>query len=76
MIKVHLSRLLGERKKKQSELARDTGIRPNTVSDLYNENATAISFVNIEAICRELKCGITDLLEIVPDENDPSQGDE
>jgi putative transcriptional regulator len=68
MIKNHLSRLMGERKMKQSELARLTGIRPNTVSDLYNEFASAISFDHLESICRVLKCGISDLLEIVPNE--------
>lgn len=34
MIQNNLSRILGERKWTQAELARRTGIRPNTISDL------------------------------------------
>ena len=72
MIKVNLSTLLGKRKWKQADLKRHTGVRPNTISDLYNEEATAISFHNLELICKALECDISDLLEIVsepsPDE--------
>ena len=64
MVKNHLSRLLGERRMRQSELSKLTKIRANTISDLYNEVATSISFDNLEAICNILECTITDLLEI------------
>lgn len=45
MIQNNLSRILGERKWTQAELARRTGIRPNTISDLYNDVATAITYL-------------------------------
>ena len=47
MIHVKLAVKLAEKKWTQAELARRTGIRPNTISDLYNEVATAITFYNI-----------------------------
>ena len=73
MVKIHLSRLLGERKWNQADLGRRTGIRPNTVSDLYNEFATTIRLEYLESICRTLNCDISDLLEIVPDEPNPDE---
>ena len=74
MIKVHLSRLLGERKMKQSVLSRRANIRANTICDLYGERATAISFITLEAICRELNCDISDLLELYPNDEKPEKG--
>lgn len=37
MIRIHLSRLLGERRMKQKDLAILTGIRPATINEIYNE---------------------------------------
>lgn len=47
MIKNHLSRLLGERRWTQARLARETGIRPSTISAYYNELAERISYEHI-----------------------------
>lgn len=68
MIRILLSARLGERRLKQSELSRMTGIRPNTISDLYNEMATRISFDDLDLICEALDCDITDVLQRVPNE--------
>ena len=68
MIRILLSARLGERRLKQSELSRMTGIRPNTISDLYNEMATRISFDALDLICEALDCDITDVLQRVPNE--------
>ena len=73
MIKIHLSRLLGERRMKQSDLSRKTGIRANTVSDLSNEYAISISFENLELICTTLGCTISELLELKPNEPETRQ---
>ncbi len=64
MIHIKLAIRLAEKKWTQAELARRTGIRPNTISDLYNEVATAITFYNLEQICIVLQCKIEDLIEI------------
>ena len=37
VIRIHLSELLGKQKMSQAELARRTGIRPNTINELYWE---------------------------------------
>lgn len=37
MIRIYLSRKLGELRWTQADLARATGIRPATISSMYNE---------------------------------------
>jgi putative transcriptional regulator len=69
-IKVHLSRLMGERKLKISDLAKMTGLHRNGLTELYNEKTNGIKFETLEKICRALECDICDLLEIVDDNND------
>jgi len=66
-IRVHLGRLLGERKLRASEVARKTGINKNTLSSLYNERVSGIRFDTLERLCRFLDCSIGDLIEYVPD---------
>lgn len=43
MVRILLSTRLGKRRWTQADLARMTGIRPNTIRELYNEVATRIS---------------------------------
>ncbi|MDE6424613.1 MAG: helix-turn-helix transcriptional regulator [Ruminococcus sp.] len=59
MIKIYLSRILDEKRIIQAELARQTGIRPSTISDIYNEMTERL---NIEY----LDYSITDLIEYIP----------
>ncbi len=66
MIKIHLSRILGEKRWSQAELARKTGIRPSTINDYYHELAERVSLDNLDLICEALGCEITDLLEYIP----------
>ena len=65
MIKCHLSRILGERKLKVAEVARDTGINRNTLHRLYNETATRVELEVIEQLCNHLNIGVGDLLEVI-----------
>lgn len=67
MIKVHLSKLLGERNMKISELAKITDLHRIGLSRLYNEDTDGIRFQTLESICKALDCKITDLLEITDD---------
>lgn len=46
----------------QAELSKITGIRPNTINDLYHEFATRISLEQLDRICDALDCRLTDLL--------------
>ena len=63
MIRIHLSRLLGERKMTQADLARMTGIRPGTINDWYHEMTDRINLDHLDKICHALDCEIDDLLE-------------
>jgi putative transcriptional regulator len=72
-IKVHLSRLMGERRLKISDLAKMTGLHRNGLTQLYNEETNGIKFDTLEKICRALNCDISDLLEIV---DEPKKEDE
>lgn len=65
MIKCHLSRLMGERKLKISDVSRDTGLHRNTVTLLYQETATRIDLDAVDALCRYLQVGVSELFEFV-----------
>ena len=67
-IKIHLSKLLGERKINMAELSRQTNISKNTLSGFYHEKNTGIRLDTLEKICKALNCSIADLLEYVPEE--------
>jgi len=66
MIKIYLSRILGEKRLTQAELARITGIRPNTISEMYNELSERINLDYVDLICEALDCEVSDLLEYKP----------
>ena len=69
MIRILLSRKLGEMKWKQADLARASKVRPNTISELYNEVDVSIRLKDLDRICKALGCQPGDLLEYVPDED-------
>lgn len=66
MIKIHLSKILGEIRWTQKDLAQKTGIRPNTINGLYNEYIDRIGLNEIDAICDALGCDVSDIFEYVP----------
>lgn len=68
MIKIKLSRFLGDLRISQAELARLTGIRKNTISNYYNEMTDRINLEHFDRICEALDCDITDLLVYEPNE--------
>jgi len=63
MIKINLSRLLGERRMTQSELAQKTGIRAATVNELYHDIAERVSLEHLDKICDVLNCELHELIE-------------
>jgi putative transcriptional regulator len=77
MLKVHLSRLMGERKLKISDVSRLTGANRGTITRLYQETAVRVELETLEQLCRVLQCGVGDLLEYVPEPEDrqPGQAD-
>lgn len=66
MVKCHLARLMGERKMKIMDVARETGLNRNTVTLLYKETAQRIELDAIEKLCRLFECSVGDLLEVIP----------
>lgn len=68
MIKCHLSRLMGEKKYKVTDVARLTGLNRNTVTLLYKETASRIEMETIEKLCELFECRVDELLEYVPQE--------
>ena len=71
MIKIHLSKLLGERR--ISQIERKPGIRPETLNDLYWEFAERVSLEHIDIICKTLGCKIEDFMEVVYEDNDKNK---
>lgn len=76
MIRIHLSRLMGEHKEKLADLIRSTGLARNTVSGLYHETTSRLDVETLNSICRHYQCRIGDLLEYVPDEGTSTQGED
>lgn len=66
MIKCHLSRLMGERKLRIADVARDTGLHRNTVTLLYKETATQVDLDTIDRLCNYFNCDVGELLERTP----------
>ena len=67
MIKCHLSKLMGERKMKIVDVARETGLHRNTITLLYNETATRLDIDAIDRLCKLFDCKVGDLFEFLPD---------
>lgn len=65
MIRCHLSRLMGEKKLKISDLARETGLHRNTITLLYQENATRVDIETMDVLCRYFGVSIGELFEFV-----------
>ena len=67
MIKIHLSRILGERRLTQRKVAELGNLRTSTVHMIYTEKAQRIDFDVLSRLCRALDCQPGDLLEYIPD---------
>lgn len=63
MIRCHFARLLGERKLKISDVARDTGINRGTLTRLYYETAERIELEVLDQLCDYFGIDLPDLLE-------------
>ena len=62
MIRIKLSRKLGELRWTQADLARATGIRPNTINEYYHEIAERINLEHFDLICEALECDLSEIL--------------
>ena len=66
MIKIILSKKLGELRLTQADLARATGIRPNTINELYHELAERVNLEHLDLICEALDCELDELIVRIP----------
>lgn len=62
---VNLDVMLAKRKMRSKELAERVGITTANLSILKSGKAKAIRFSTLEAICKELDCQPSDILEYV-----------
>lgn len=69
MIRIYLSRKLGELRWTQADLARATGIRPSTINDLYHEMADRVNLEHLDLIGEALDCELTDLIGREPNKD-------
>ena len=74
MIKIHLSRILGELRITQAELSQKTGIRPATINEMYHELIERINLDHLNRICEVLDCEVQDILEYIPDNRRMQKG--
>lgn len=67
MIKCHLSELMGRKKLKIADLARETGLHRNTITLLYKEEAVRIELDAMDQLCRFFDCEVGELFEYLPE---------
>ena len=68
MIRIKLCELMGREKMTRKKLSELTGIRPNTIGDLYREDIKKIDIQALDKICSVFQCNISEVLEYIPDD--------
>jgi len=71
MIVINLDVMMARRKMSLNELSERVGITLANLSILKNNRAKAIRFSTLDAICRALDCQPSDILEFLPDRDQP-----
>jgi putative transcriptional regulator len=71
-IRLNLDRMLLERRLTLTELADRVGITLANLSIMKTNNAKAVRFSTLEALCRELKCQPADLMEYIEGPSTPN----
>ncbi len=67
MIKINLSRVLGEKRITQKELSEKTNIRRATINAYYHEYIKRINISDLDEMCKFLECKLDDLITYLPD---------
>ena len=71
MIRIHLSRLMGERRLRIADLVRETGLSRSALTRLYYEDVDRLDLDALEKLCRYLGVDIADMLELTGDDEAP-----
>ena len=69
MIRIKLCELMGREKMTRKKLSELTGIRPNTIGDLYREDVKKIDLQTLDKICEVFNCKVSDVIEYIPENN-------
>lgn len=69
-VNIKLAELLKAKGISHRELARRTGIRHPTISEMCNNQIERLPLKNLAAICQELDCEITDILELEKEQSE------
>jgi putative transcriptional regulator len=70
MIKIHLSRLMGEKKLKISDLSIMTDLHRNGITKLYKDQTDGIKFDTLDKLCKALDCKVEDLIEFIDEDSE------
>ncbi|MBO5610548.1 MAG: helix-turn-helix transcriptional regulator [Eubacterium sp.] len=73
MIRILLSSILGEKRITQAKLSQMTGIRPNTINELYHEYAERVSIEHLDKLCKTLDVDLSELIKFVPDDSEEAK---
>jgi putative transcriptional regulator len=74
-INVTLDVMMARRKMRLNDLADAVGVTIQNLSILKTGKARAVRFSTLSALCRALDCQPGDILEYIPGEDDPEDGD-
>lgn len=74
VIRILLSRKLGEMRWSQADLARATGIRAATINEYYHEIAERVKLEHLDIICDVLGCELSEILVYVPNKDSTATG--
>lgn len=66
MVRIILSRKLGELRINRKQLSNMTGIRENTIGQYYRDFSTSINLEHLDLICEALGCDIDEILSRTP----------
>ena len=68
-----LFNLLREKEMTNAQLSQKAGFSANIINRMRFD--AYISLANVESICRVLHCGVDDILEFIPDEDEEKKND-
>ncbi len=68
MLKNNLSKLMGKKRMKLSELQRLTGLHINTIRRVYYNEGNNINYKTLEKLCQALDCNVGDIFDYIPGE--------
>lgn len=63
MIKCHLSTLMGQRKLRVIDLARELDVNRGSIARLYHETAVRVELELVDSLCKYFGCEVGELFE-------------